>query len=130
MEKLRSVLDRANKLTSEAAPIAPQEDPFSCLFNKIECFESTEDPFEPTPIELKRPAKETSSSNFRITANSCIFESHQFEPIPLKTGSSSSEKRLSFSSLTGLDFPEESIEDCFDMVNSLWNNDRLLVSNF
>jgi hypothetical protein len=137
MDALRGILNSASNVlvnTTEDKPTTAHEDTFSCLMKRLDCIDITEDPFEPKPIRPEQPKifKQISScSDFRlqerpITASSCIFEKHFFEPILAMTSSSHAPHAV-----PDVDFSEDNLEQCFGLMNSfLANDDSLLMSGF
>lgn len=129
LDQIRSILQCATQITfDDEEPVKPQvqEDVFSSLFQKFGSVDTSENPFEPKPIEQTQPVKDTSSSSlFPMTASSCIMDTttkkQVFEPLPF--AAAVRRASLTFSSLNFNDDVEDSLlDDCFEMVNALWGD--------
>jgi hypothetical protein len=139
MGKLRDILQGATRVTCSVSSKdleaftpkneAPTSDALAKLLKELEAnTETSEDPFEPKPIAavvVEEPKPTAAPSSYHLIpfmASSSYLEKHEdmFEPLPFVSVEESS---MLQSSLSLLDFSDSKIqlEDCFDLVNSIWN---------
>lgn len=131
LEQIQSILQCATQITfDDEEPVKPQqpqvqEDVLSCLLQKFGGVDTSDNPFEPKPIEqTTQPVKEISSSSlFPMTASSCLMDTATKEPAfeTLPVAAAMRRASMSLSSFNFNDDVEDGLlDDCFEMVNALW----------